>query len=422
MVSDLSIIKLSKENENEISGIYDDSNVSEKIPIKYCSRIDDRRYNEYVIYDGYKPNNLRTMINYMDFCLTFRKTLPDKVCSYGYISDIDDTNKNAIDSSEYEDSPRSSKISQELKLYYNTELKTSLPAQLDQEQILAFDSNFGSGNLDRVNISSLTEYNLFLKPDTNTRGHSQWFYYSVTNTHKNTKITFNILNCTKPIELFRVGMRPIVFSEHSFKFNKTQWSPDTFNVSYSRNNILKNPNQILLNEAQCYYTLSFSYIFKYSGDKVYFSYSHPYTLNMYFSLLNKIQEKFFKNPKEVKLLKTDNLQMEIKRFIESPMFKTLENERNSRTKKSVSKKLTINDIRIHPYISPSVLKEYKNANHSFEWMKNQEFIAETQEIIYKQEVLCRTFSGIPIILLTITNPRYIFYNSKKNKIVLGNFP
>jgi cytosolic carboxypeptidase protein 2/3 len=44
---------------------------------------------------------------------------------------------------------------------------------------LIFDSNFESGNLDTVIKKKDLEYDLFMGVDTNTRGHHQWFYFSV---------------------------------------------------------------------------------------------------------------------------------------------------------------------------------------------------------------------------------------------------
>ena len=46
---------------------------------------------------------------------------------------------------------------------------------------LIFDSNFESGNLDLVLKKKEGEYDLFMRVDTNTKGHHQWFYFSVVN-------------------------------------------------------------------------------------------------------------------------------------------------------------------------------------------------------------------------------------------------
>jgi hypothetical protein len=44
---------------------------------------------------------------------------------------------------------------------------------------LIFDSNFESGNLDMAIKVGEKEYDLYMRVDTNTRGHHQWFHFSV---------------------------------------------------------------------------------------------------------------------------------------------------------------------------------------------------------------------------------------------------
>jgi len=44
-----------------------------------------------------------------------------------------------------------------------------------------FDSAFESGNLDMAVRVKRNEYDLFLRCDTNTRGHTAWFYFKVDN-------------------------------------------------------------------------------------------------------------------------------------------------------------------------------------------------------------------------------------------------
>ena len=43
--------------------------------------------------------------------------------------------------------------------------------QIEAGEILQFDSAFESGNLDRVVMVSPKEYDLYMRPDTNARGH-----------------------------------------------------------------------------------------------------------------------------------------------------------------------------------------------------------------------------------------------------------
>jgi hypothetical protein len=48
---------------------------------------------------------------------------------------------------------------------------------------LVFDSHFECGNLDMVYQVKDFEYDLFMRVDSNTRGHHQWFYFTVSNKH-----------------------------------------------------------------------------------------------------------------------------------------------------------------------------------------------------------------------------------------------
>ena len=54
---------------------------------------------------------------------------------------------------------------------------------------------------------SETEYDLILRSDLNTRGHTQWFYFGVANGRRGVTYKFNILNCVKPDSLFNYGMQ-----------------------------------------------------------------------------------------------------------------------------------------------------------------------------------------------------------------------
>ena len=49
---------------------------------------------------------------------------------------------------------------------------------------LVFESRFESGNLRRVIQLFEFEYQLILKTDWETHGHTQWYYFSVANTRK----------------------------------------------------------------------------------------------------------------------------------------------------------------------------------------------------------------------------------------------
>jgi hypothetical protein len=60
---------------------------------------------------------------------------------------------------------------------------------------IEFSGDFESGNLDFALKVSSDEFNIFLRIDTNTRGHQSWFYFKVSNTYNETKkVRLNICN------------------------------------------------------------------------------------------------------------------------------------------------------------------------------------------------------------------------------------
>ena len=75
------------------------------------------------------------------------------------------------------------------------------PYCVPTDQTLMFESRFESGNLAIVSKVSQSEYNLLLQTDTNSRGHTQWFYFRVRNTTSRATVKFNILNFAKPNSL-----------------------------------------------------------------------------------------------------------------------------------------------------------------------------------------------------------------------------
>jgi len=83
-------------------------------------------------------------------------------------------------------------------LYINRRLPS------DQEmQFLEFDADFESGNIDMV-IKTFPQlaYDIYLRPDTNTTGYFQWFYFRVKNKLKGTKVRMNVVNMTKRNSLY----------------------------------------------------------------------------------------------------------------------------------------------------------------------------------------------------------------------------
>jgi hypothetical protein len=73
---------------------------------------------------------------------------------------------------------------------------------------LEFDSRFECGNLDKVVMVTPDEYDLFMRVDSNTKGHHQWFYFKVEyKGSEKRNIKFNIVNFTKKRALYENGMK-----------------------------------------------------------------------------------------------------------------------------------------------------------------------------------------------------------------------
>lgn len=71
-----------------------------------------------------------------------------------------------------------------------------------QPNTLIFDSFFQNGNLDcAIKVGDL-EYDLYLRVDSNTRGHFQWYNFKIKNLSKGIKYKFNICNLQKDCSLY----------------------------------------------------------------------------------------------------------------------------------------------------------------------------------------------------------------------------
>ena len=114
---------------------------------------------------------------------------------------------------------------------------------------LRFESRFESGNLRRAVQVSEYEYDLILRPDANTRGHTQWFYFGVAKMKHGPLYKFNVVNCVKPDSLFNAGMLPLVYSTKEVARTGLGWRRMGHNVCYYQNHIKRRTGY--------YYTASF---------------------------------------------------------------------------------------------------------------------------------------------------------------------
>ena len=137
---------------------------------------------------------------------------------------------------------------------------------------LTFDSRFESGNLAKAVRVRENVYDLYLSYDTETKGHTQWFYFSISNGAVGT-FTFNIVNLLKFDSLYNEGLLPAVRSEKS----GNEWYRGGFAVTYYEN------EQKRAGAHRKTYTLTFMFSFLHASDTVFFAHCVPYT----FTDLNK---------------------------------------------------------------------------------------------------------------------------------------
>ena len=139
----------------------------------------------------------------------------------------------------------------------------------EEDETLIFESRFESGNLRRAIQIYEREYDLIIKPDINTRGHTQWFYFAVSNVRAGKKYKFNCINLYKGDSLYNRGMQPLMYSLRDAKETKTGWVRRGEDICYYQNHIKRRGGH--------YYTATFTVEFPYDDDTVYLAYCFPYT-------------------------------------------------------------------------------------------------------------------------------------------------
>lgn len=82
--------------------------------------------------------------------------------------------------------------------------RTGLPhhPKLEESQ-LTFNSDFESGNLDAVIQRGSNEFDLFMRVDSNTRGHTNWFYFTISNNDFIGSVRLSICNFRREKSLYQ---------------------------------------------------------------------------------------------------------------------------------------------------------------------------------------------------------------------------
>jgi cytosolic carboxypeptidase protein 2/3 len=152
---------------------------------------------------------------------------------------------------------------------------------------LRFDSLFEGGNLDQAVMISPGEYDLYMRPDTNTSGHTHWFYFSVTNFRSLATVKFNIVNFSRNSPLFKAGMRPKGYSAMKVQNGESGgWEYIGENVSFggSKINKLLEPGT-----KKSFYSLSFEFKPYSLDDKLWLATTTPYTFSRLWKVIRHIK-------------------------------------------------------------------------------------------------------------------------------------
>jgi cytosolic carboxypeptidase protein 2/3 len=172
---------------------------------------------------------------------------------------------------------------------------------------LIFDSKFESGNLDQVVMISSYEYDLYMRPDTNTGTHMHWFYFSVTGFAGTQTVKFNIVNFSRSSPLFKAGMKPKALSLIKLQQGETcgwEYIGENLTFGVSKINKLLDPGC-----KKQFFMLSFEFQPVSPNDKIWIATTTPYT----FSRLWKV----------IKYVKSDDINYHLSHIKVSNIGKTL---------------------------------------------------------------------------------------------------
>jgi len=149
---------------------------------------------------------------------------------------------------------------------------------------LQFESRYESANLRRAIYVGDNEYDLILKVDINTKGNTQWYYFSVTNMQPGVLYKFNVINLLKPDSQYNYGMQPVVYSDRNAADNGIGWIRDGSDICYYQNHHSRGKKE------GNYYTLTFSLKFPFNNDTCHLAYVYPYTYTRLLRYLKKNEE------------------------------------------------------------------------------------------------------------------------------------
>lgn len=150
--------------------------------------------------------------------------------------------------------------------YVNEEYTLVVPSKS-----LRFNSKFESGNLSKAIQITESDYELRLDYDCETKGFTQWYYFSAITYKPAHQVRFSITNLMKYESLYNNGLQPLV------KVGSQPWTRGGSQISYFKNTYPRaNPNKDPRLPTH-YYTLTFTYTFPKPYEEVRFAHCYPYT-------------------------------------------------------------------------------------------------------------------------------------------------
>eukprot|EP00347_Sterkiella_histriomuscorum_P024496 403330908 len=195
-------------------------------------------------------------------------------------------------------------------------------------QALDFTCEFESGNLDKVIRVGDKEYNIYMRPDSNTKGCFQWFNFVVKNVFKVKGVQFNIMNFKKKSVLYQT-------SEEYIK-NKHPWIEGGYDIKIMRDDLYKYNYYDYYQYKKPFYTLSFKFDFEHQLNLTQFSLGIPYTYTDLQDFLRPLKHQ------NLQYLKIEKLCTQLS-GIKVPVLTVTEPQVNDS-----KKKLIIISARIHP--------------------------------------------------------------------------
>ena len=229
-------------------------------------------------------------------------------------------------------------MNEEIKELMKLNVKHDLPelkpsgCQAGSPQV-EFDSFFESGNCDLVVESSHLKYDVYLRVDSNTRGHTHWFYFRV-RSERMTQANIRIRNMSKGDSIFRKWGNPYI------SYDNKSWTQleqsKYYQTFFGELEIDPRPPGY-----RSLHTLEFNV--KLSSDSwVYISYCPPYPFSRLSQFLKKLEI-----PKKAHIVRKEVF-CRSESGLESPMLTITEFEKLNALTTRKQRPIVILTGRVHP--------------------------------------------------------------------------